>query len=263
MECVQTYEKYTLNDLTSDNLFRVEVGCTDDPTNTSCSVNDCYDYFREHKMPYAESVFSPSKGSIDTVVSGAEVPGRRRPKVDVDAENAAADGTGSYENVFLESMKDQAYDNMLKSGTYNYVATPVSDSTPFENAFYRNKIISPNPIVPTKIELKWLLKPRSVEVGDGKTYYFYIILMQEAIFLPISGIYTKADGQTTANPDEFYRYKDVVYAARKSDGTFDPFFFKAICISRSKMRPHITGSSIFNQKINSHSLNMMIQMTLI
>jgi hypothetical protein len=226
MECVQTFDRFTYQQVTDPNAFAVEVGCVDEPSNTSCSPNACKTLFKKHSMPNSEIVYSPDDGSRMTVVAGSEIPGTRRPKVNLDGEEAAI-GDGEYDDVFTDSMKDIALENMIKKGTYNYIDTTVSEDTEAENAYERIVMKNESPYKPTTIGINWLYKPRAWEINDGMTYKLFLLAKIEVIYRPVSGtFYTKGGYATTYEPGNFPFFKDEVYAVKRSDGVFEPFFVR-------------------------------------
>lgn len=226
MDCVQTFDRFSYRQITDPSAFSVEVGCVDEPSNSNCSPNTCKELYRGHKLPNTEIVYSPEEGSKMTVVSGSEIPGTRRPKIDLDGEESAI-GSGNYDDVFTESMKDVAFENMIKKGTYNYIGTTVSENTETENAYERIVMKNESPYKPTNIGINWLYKPSAWQVGDAKTYKLYLLAKIEVIYRPVSGtFYMKGGLETTYSSDNFPFFKDEIYAVKRSDGIFEPFYIR-------------------------------------
>lgn len=222
-ECVATFRHYTFAQITSPQSYRISVGCSDTPGNGACSPQLCEQMIRSEQMPMQEAVYSPTRTAKYTVVGGAELPDVRRPKVDLDAERAAA-SSGDYEGVFTETMKDAAYDNMIKYSTFNYVEGTVGEPTKIEYAYEREVHPSASPYKPSKIAVRWLVKPSSIEY-DGANYKFYVIARYEVIYQPISGLFLTDDSyNTTYDKDNFPYFKDVIFASLQPDGHFVPFY---------------------------------------
>lgn len=224
-DCMPTLEHYTYQQVTDPNAYRVTVGCADTPGNADCSPTLCEEMFRSEQMPDQEIVYSPTKAARYTVVAGAELPDARRPKVDLDGEQQAA-GSGDYEAVFTDTMKDAAFDNMIKDGTLNYAKNLIGQPTEVQNAYRRAAYRDASPYLPPRIQLQWMVKPRA-EDYNGQDYDFYIIAKHEVIYHPISGIFLTDDSYNTAySSDNAPYFKDEIFSYRRSDGIFEPFYVK-------------------------------------
>lgn len=224
-ECIPTFEHYTYAQITNPTAYRISVGCADTPGNGACSPSLCEEMMRSEQMPDREVVYSPTKTARYTVVAGAELPDARRPKLDLAGEATAA-ASGDYEGVFTETMKDAAYDNMIKSGTFNYVASTIAQGTEAQYAYNRAVYRDPSPYKPPRIQLQWMIKPKSTEY-DGMQYKFYVVAKHEVIYHPISGLFLTGDSYSTSYSSENAPYfKDEVYSYLRNDGTYQPFFVK-------------------------------------
>jgi len=224
-ECVPTFEHYDFADLKNKAAYRIDVGCVDDVGNSDCSPALCETLFASEQMPEQEAVYSPSQAVKYTVVGGSELPNVRRPKLDLAGEAVAA-ATGEYEDVFTETMKDAAYDNMIKSGTFNYVKQTVAQGTNPQNAYHRSVYRDPSPYKPPRIEIQWLVKPSSSDY-NGDQYRFYMVAVFETIYKPISGVFITSDAYSTSyDQKNTPMFKDETYAALSSTEKFTPFFLK-------------------------------------
>lgn len=225
-ECVRTYQHYA--DYTGLEKYKINVGCVDDPQNQRCTPQQCEAFFRSHEMPLSELVYDLEEGTKTTVLSGAQVSGVMRPKIDIDMEHDAGASLDpdAYENVFNASMKDAAYNAMIKKGTFAYSRVPVSQPTAVENAC---RIVEPSSDggryytdVQTSTELYWKLKPSSHDIGTGVEQHLYLVAVIETAFRPASGTFSTKDGQTTTEAET--SYKDVSYLYKTPAGTFEPFY---------------------------------------
>jgi len=224
-ECVQSFSHFS--NLTGNAQYEIEIGCIDDPTNTKCVPSACEAYFRTHEMPQSERVYSQASTSKETVVAGVQVAGVSRPRVDITAElEAGASGSDTdYDDVFLDSMKDTAYTNMINKGTFNYSAVSVGKDSPFEHAA---KIISGSTTAgsyytsgKTDYELFWKLKPNSYDIKDGSDYYIYVVALVENAYVPISGAFLQEDN--TVSYTDHKTFKDLTYLTKNPDGSFSPY----------------------------------------
>lgn len=216
-DCLETYVNYA-NDPTSTAAYRIEVGCVDDPFNTSCSQQACLAHFRANDMPIEEYVFDNVDKARKTVTSGIQINGVSRPKVDIDNEMIAKASASQidYDQVFLQEMKDQSYTNMISHRTYNYTEAKVGEATSFEYAYRKETDGTPNTAYYTGSlsdgMFYWKLKPSNVDY-NGNSYHLYKIVKSEQMFKPISGAFMESNssvGQVTYNPQR--AYKDIVYS---------------------------------------------------
>lgn len=228
-ECVEIFSHYTDSN-SSEAAYKITVGCVDDPFNQNCSKAQCEEYFRDNTiMPVEEVVYDTRRKVRRTVVAGAQLANEYRPKIILDDEYAAQASTDkviAYESVFLNEMKDQAYQNMISERTYDYSKDTVSISTNFENAYREEEVYSGpsgeyNANI-TESEFFWKLKPESHHIKDGKSYYIYKIAKTEQVFRPISGSFQE-DGYLTNYPRR--AYKDMVFSYISDSGN-TPFYIE-------------------------------------
>lgn len=222
-ECMPTFAHYTFSQITSPQAYRISIGCADTPGNAACSPALCEQLIGSEQMPMQEAVYSPTRTARYTVVGGAELPDVRRPKLDLDAERVAA-ASGNYEAAFTEEMKDVAYDNMIKHGTFNYVEKTIAEGTPHEYAYSRQVVPNASPYKPSKISVQWLVKPRSDEY-DRMQYRFFVVARYEVIYQPISGVFMTDDSYSTSYAEENRPYfKDEMLASLLPTGGYKPFY---------------------------------------
>ncbi len=249
-QCVKSYSGYR-GDPTSNSAYKVTVGCIDDPFNVICSQEMCEDMFRDSTMPVEEWVYDSVRNKRKTVSAGVEIFGESRPKINLDAELAAANATdvdAAYKAVFLDEMKDQAYQNMLNRRTYDYIKVKSGENAPFEyayreedsvvfkDAFYTGTFSDKN--------IYWKLKPASFDIKTGDEYYIYKIIKSEQIFKPISGAFMEnndlTDQTITYTPQR--SYKDFVYSYVTNAGNV-PFYIKEYAQVYIDRDANTTGSS--------------------
>ena len=232
-QCVESFSNYS-GDSMAQSAYKITVGCIDDPYNTNCSPEICEAKFNSSEIPVEEYVYDSKRHSRKTVTSGVQIQGESRPKINLAAEKSAAmsaDLESAYDVLFLDEMKDEAYQKMIQKGSFNYIKAKVSESSPFEyayreeeNANYTTEYYSSN--LPDK-NLYWKLKPASSDINNGKKYYIYKILKSEQLFKPISGAFSENDSDTfaeiTYSPKR--SYKDIVFSF-VTDAKNTPFYIR-------------------------------------
>lgn len=232
-QCVQTFANYA-GDAMSEAAYNITVGCVDDEHNTNCSPSLCEEMYNQNKMPVEEFVYDNSQTVRKTVTSGVQIAGVTRPKINLAAEKAAAssDPQSTYDSVFLDEMKDAAYQQMISSRSYDYSINKVGEGAPFEYAYRGETDASVNTAtltnsIPDSV-IYWKLKPASYDIGTGNTYYLYKIIKSEQMFKPISGAFMEDEGefaQSTITYTPKRSYKDYVYSFVTSTGN-SPFYIK-------------------------------------
>jgi len=184
-DCVPTYRHLSLLDpySMSSSYKDVEIGCVDDPTNTSCTDALCLEKFDLDEMPYREVIWTNDDKEISTVSSGVLSSDTPRPRIDVAGGLSA---NGDQEARALSSIKEMSeisFANMLKEGSYD-----VSINT------IENEIPSKSSIGKVGNSLLWNLKPNSFAIGDGKEYKFYALFNVSTIFIPDTPFLANLDG---------------------------------------------------------------------
>lgn len=228
--CQETYEDYAITD-TGENYYEIEIGCTDDQLNKSCTPEMCRDYFNNHVMPVQEVVYARSSNRLKTVDAGVEVPGVIRPRVDISAESTAAsssDSSAAYDDLFTDTMKDQAYTNMLANRTFTRVQAPIGMDTLGEFALRvvsRDKSINDGYYGAKEREYFIQVKPPASYYGSGREYYLYIVAAIEQQYKPEDGIYLEAGGDVVY--EGVRPYKDLVFANLRLESAGVTSYFEA------------------------------------
>jgi len=221
-DCLPTYSHYS--SYSSDDLYRVEVSCVDDPDNTACSVEKCKALIREEETqetkPLNEWVIYNDDELKQTIANTVLQANVIRPKFNLDSElNVSA----SYSEMFQTQMKDAAFQNMIDDGSYNRIAYRIGEESPRKMS-YSTQIING---VQTLI---LNIKPQSKIIDDGNEYNLYVIMELDQLYKPIAGLFM-IDGQNIqADRDETsgLQLRDKTYAIRQASTTAPWKVFKKL-----------------------------------
>ena len=194
-ECNPTYIHFDY--LNEDSNFEVEVGCTDTDTSSSCTPELCTDLFFNSTDIVQEKNFINDDKYVYTIRSGART-SEHRPRIDVGAEMTGEDR----DQVFINEMKDSAYEYMVKNQTFNYTARTIDQPTLIESTAEDEQLPGGG------YKNRWVFKPSNIDY-DGNTRYLYSVIKYEQYFKPIAGVYETSDFVSTTSDAVF---KDISYA---------------------------------------------------
>ena len=168
MQCKPTY-RHLLGDNSNKTLpsyaYDVEIGCVDSEDNKLCTKAICQQLLNDKsKFPTAEKVWEKDDYAINTIVNST--PSVNRPVVDLQAELS-----GKNRNItFQEEMKDIAYKNMIKDGSYTMSKYNIGTNIPYRSYMqtYRNS--------DNVLNFVWNIKGNSFDYDNNKKYYFYSVI---------------------------------------------------------------------------------------
>jgi len=212
-ECVPTYRhlaNYNPYSLPKS-LKDVEVGCVKDPSNTSCTKQICMDLFLKDTMPLDEKTWNNDDEIIYTVKNKSAVPNTERPRIDLLDDMSANGDEKARKLASIKEMSEISYKNMIKNGNYNVSALPIENNIPFVNKV--EKTDGPN-----GFGIIWHLKENSFDYDNGKTYYFYSLLVVDSVFSPLYGTYETNFGTVSASLDSGIQIKDRTFIVKTANG---------------------------------------------
>lgn len=179
-ECVPTYKHLSNIDPYNlpESLRDIEIGCVDEPSNTSCTDALCLEKFSEDAMPYLEKSWTNDDEVKITVSSGIPSQDTVRPRIDIQGGLSANGDEQLRKESSIREMSEISYMNMLQNETYDLSKYSVSTNIPMRSSY---DILSDGA---GSGALLWNLKPNSHDVGDGNTYYFYSVFDVSSSFTP-------------------------------------------------------------------------------
>ena len=190
--CVPTYKHLSNIDPYNlpSSLKDVEVGCVDNPSNTSCTQALCMDYFQNDVMPFLEKSWTNDDKVVTTVASGIPSKTIVRPRIDVKGGISANGSKSARMQSEIKEMSEISYMNMLKTNTYDISKYKIGVNIPPKNAYVLQKNNSGSG------SLVWRMRPWSYDIDSKSSYYIYILFDVFSRFKPIVSVYKNADGST-------------------------------------------------------------------
>lgn len=212
-DCVPTYKHLSnLDPYNLDSSLKdIEIGCVDNPANTSCSKELCTQMFIEDSMPLTEKTWTNDDKIKVTVSSGIAVEGQKRPRIDVEGGLSANGDEEARSLTSIKEMSEISYGNMLDAETYDISKYIVDTNIPFRNSYETVDNAG-------SYSLLWNLRPNSFDVDDGSKYYFYSVIDIESIFKPFYGSYTTSTGIQSATTDVNIRVLDKTFLLKTETG---------------------------------------------
>jgi len=217
--CEPSYKQFRTSSLNKQNFYKIEVKCFDLSNNSNCSEQLCRDYITENK-PVLNEWNLNSKDKMESIVSyGILEDGKVRPKIDLTKETINESSTDEdVRKLEISTEKDSAYLDMLNQQNYNFITSPIGETTLQENA-YEKEPFEENE------RYRWILKPKSEDFD--KNLYFYAIVEFDQMFYPKYGVYMIPDSQNgghmvVAN-DPLMQIQDKTFMIKKADETFKVF----------------------------------------
>ena len=189
-ECVPTYkhlaniDPYNLPSTLKD----VEVGCVDNPSNTSCTQELCMDYFQNDVMPFLEKSWTNDDKVVTTVSSGIPSQTIPRPRIDIDGGISANGDEAARTKSEIKEMAEISYMNMLKANSYDVSKNKIETNIPPKNAYALQKSSS------GASSLIWKMRPWSYDIDNNNSYYVYVLFDIFSRFKPIASLYKNDDG---------------------------------------------------------------------
>ena len=185
-KCVPTYRQISnLSTILNNASYSdVVVGCTNSPSNTSCTKALCMQLFEQDKMPIKEKTWTANGKSKYTVLNGVPVPKTIRPRFDI-GQAISANGNKKARTIAnIREMSEVAYNNMIDHNNYDVSAYSINQDIP-EKLAYGNEAIGG---YSNAIYLK--LRPNSYAIDNGVKYNIYLLFKISSTFHPLYGTYT-------------------------------------------------------------------------
>jgi hypothetical protein len=169
-------------------LKDVEVGCVDDPSNTSCTQELCMEYFENDVMPFLEKSWTNDDKVVTTVSSGIASQTVPRPRIDLEGGISANGDEEARTKSEIKEMAEISYMNMLKSNSYDVSKYKIETNIPPKNAYTLQKNSSGSS------SLVWKMRPWSYDIDNNTSYYVYVLFDVFSRFKPIASVYKNDDG---------------------------------------------------------------------
>ncbi|MGB2552780.1 hypothetical protein ACPF04_06330 [Campylobacter sp. MOP51] len=218
-KCLPTYDHYKGNYGDEASIFKAEVDCVDDPTNTKCTKKKCEELFKDYEKTPINEMIVHNDNTMQYTVKLRQVTGKPvRPKIDIQAElgNTAANKE-QREEMLNREQKDAAYQYMIQNLTLNRVKQAIGEESPMKLA---SKFEDTNDQIPIRtVEVE--LKPKSFDYNSG-VYNIYLVARMDQKYSPKYGsyYYRTAKGITVhTNPRGNTMYLDHTYLIRKPGDT--------------------------------------------
>jgi len=201
-DCVPTYKHLANIDVFNlpESLKDIDIDCTGEASNTSCTKQKCIDLFIEDTMPYTEKSWTNDDEVKLTVSSGIPSSEHVRPRIDVEGGLSANGDENARKATSIREMSEISYHNMIEAGNYDISTYSISENIPKK---YSHEII--NGI--SGKALVWNLKPSSRDVISGQQYYFYSIIEIGSSFMPNTPYNNNENGQSDMRLDKTYLLK--------------------------------------------------------
>lgn len=189
-KCVPTYKHLSNIDPYNlpSSLKDVEVGCVDNPSNTSCTQELCMDYFQNDVMPYLEKSWTNDDKVVTTVASGIPSQTTPRPRIDIDGGISANGDEEARAKSEIKEMAEISYMNMLKANSYDVSKNKIETNIPPKNSYALQKSSSGTS------SLIWKMRPWSYDIDNNNSYYVYVLFDLFSRFKPIASVYKNEDG---------------------------------------------------------------------
>ena len=210
-ECIPTYRHLTSFDplnLPSE-LRDIEIGCVDNPTNTSCTKEVCKQLFIDDTMPLVEKSWTSDDNIKVTVANSVQQSGLVRPRIDIEGGLSANNDVEQRKLTSLREMSEVSFANMIETNTYNISANAIKESIPKKYAY--EKIDNDD-----GYSISWKLKPNSFDIDDGMVNYLYTIIEVDTQYRPMYGNYETKDGIQSGLTDSNIMLLDKVYILKTS-----------------------------------------------
>lgn len=202
-DCVPTYRHLSNFDPYNVpvSLSNVEVGCVDNPSNTSCTKELCMEFFNEDSLPISEKSWTNDDKVVLTVNNGIPSSKYIRPRIDLEGELSSNDDEAAKKAVAINEMSEITYQNMLREGTYDISQKTLNENIHFKNGY--DITINSSRVK----SLIWKMRPNSFDIGDGKSYYVYALFDYQSVFDPVASTYLNNDGTMSPWMDRTYIIK--------------------------------------------------------
>lgn len=189
--------------------YSVEIGCIDTPDNVRCTTQKCQEYFTDNEATiFEEYNYVDEEVKVPTIQNQAPT-NYMRPSIDLAGELTA---TGPNSQVFVDSMKDQAYLEMVGSSRYTFTDKLMNDATDIQMHYSFQKLAE------NQRKLEWLIKPSNIAF-DGAPSYKYIVLRLTHTIRPLDAIISVGAGvQVIGNGES--SFNDIAYAVMSAPGNF-------------------------------------------
>jgi len=196
-----------------NSLKDIEIGCVDNPTNTSCTKELCTELFLEDKMPLVEKSWINDDDIKVTVANGVKIKGKVRPKIDIAGGLSANGSEEDRKKTSLREMTEGSYINMIETNTYDVSLQSIKEVIPTTRA-YSNVLNDEG-----SFAIMGKLKPQSNHYDNNITYNMYAVIAIDIQYRPMYGVYdTGTNGVQSGETDSNIRLIDRIYLLKTTTG---------------------------------------------
>ena len=220
-ECITTYDHYQGAYGAQAIMYKAEVDCVDDETNTQCTKQKCEAFFRDVNLRPLNEVVVQNDNTIVYTVKNRALTENIRPKIDIEKElGANLNDPEQLKSMFNAEQKDGAYLYMTKNLTMNMIKYPVGTPSPHNMSYIMKRGATPNSGYGFAVDIK----PGSYDFEIPR-YLYMIARLDQRYHARYGSYYIKSnpDRAQVQTKNSKVQFKDYTYLIKKPDDKWEVF----------------------------------------
>ena len=220
-ECLTTYDHYKGDYGSQATMYKAEIDCVDDKTNTQCTKKRCEELFKDVNLRPLNEMVVQNDNTIVYTVKNKALTSNIRPKIDIERElSADLNDPEQLKNMFTAEQKDAAYLYMTKNLTMNMIKYPVGTPSPHNMSYILKRGATANDGYTVAVDLK----PNSFDFKTPQ-YLYMVARLDQRYHARYGSYYIKTDPNRAQvqTKDSKVQFKDYTYLVKKPDDKWEVF----------------------------------------